>query len=241
VSDPLAGVQAAIAAMAEHQGLPGGVLRISLAQGFGLDHILPLLPGFMQRYPGVRIDWQFDSRQVDLIAEGFDAAIGGGFEMSAGVVARALAPAHVIAVASPAYMAGRKRVTTPEGLAALDGIAMRSPRTGRVRQWSLRNAAGAEMPALVNERVVLNEPAAMCRAALLGLGVTLLIVPDALPHLHSGALVRLAPKWWGDAGAISLYYPSRNLMAAKTRAFVDFTVDAFRHNRLAEQFAGSLS
>ena len=44
---------------------------------------------------------------MDLIAEGYDTAIGGGFELSPGVVARASAPAHIVAVASPAYLMQR--------------------------------------------------------------------------------------------------------------------------------------
>jgi DNA-binding transcriptional LysR family regulator len=80
----------------------------------------------------------------------------------------------------------------------------------------------------------------MCRAAQLGLGVTLVAVPDVLAALESGALVRLVPHWYADAGSISLYYASRTLLPAKTRAFVDFVTEAFRRERLAERFAGSL-
>ena len=75
-----------------------------------------------------------------------------------------------------------------------------------------------------------DDPEAMCQAALLGLGVTLIAVAHALPHLESGALVRLVPQWYADAGPISIYYASRTLMPAKTRVFVDFVADAFRRN-----------
>jgi DNA-binding transcriptional LysR family regulator len=104
----------------------------------------------------------------------------------------------------------------------------------------MRNAAGAETPAILKETVILDEPEAMCRAALLGLGVTLIAVPHALPHLEKCALVRLVPQWYADAGPISIYYPTRTLLPAKTRVFVDFVVDGFRRDRLAERFAGSL-
>jgi DNA-binding transcriptional LysR family regulator len=236
----LDGLQAAIAGVASDRGEPAGVLKVSMSLTFGIDHILPLLPAFMERYPRVRADWHFDSRQVDLIAEGFDAAIGGAFDLAPGIVARALAPVHIIAVASPAYMNGRIAPADPAGLAAFDGIAMRSGRTGRVRHWSMRDAAGNEMPAPLPETIVLSEPAAMRKAALLGLGVTLTAVPDALPYLESGALVRLLPRWYADAGSLSIYYASRTLLPAKTRVFVDFLAEAFRRDRLAERFAGSL-
>ncbi|OUL98249.1 hypothetical protein A8M77_32445 [Variovorax sp. JS1663] len=56
----------------------------------------------------------------------------------------------------------------------------------------------------------------------------------------SGALVRLLPGWYADAGAISLYYASRTLLPAKTRVFIDFLTEAFRRERLAQRFAGSV-
>lgn len=170
---------------------------------------------------------------MDLIAEGYDAAIGGGFELASGIVSRALAPAHVVAVASPAYLHGRTPPADPSGLAEFDGIVMRSSRTGRVRQWTMRDAAGAEMAGRLTERIVVNDPAAMREAALLGLGVALLALPDVLPWLERGELLRLLPRWYADAGAILIYYPTRTLLPAKTRVFIDFVTEAFRRERLA--------
>ena len=235
----LEALQAAIAE-ASSEGEPAGALKVSMSLTFGIDHILPLLPDFMRRYPRIRPDWHFENRQVDLVAEGYDAAIGGGFELSPGLFSRVLAPVHVIAVASPAYMKGRTPPVEPSDLATLDGIVMRSSRTGRINQRIMRNAAGEEMAALQPETVVFNDPAAMCTAAVLGLGVTLLVVPDALPHLEQGTLVRLLPRWYADLGSISLYYASKTMLPGKTRVFIDHVVEAFRSERLAERFAGSL-
>jgi len=235
----LEALQAALASVARAGDEPAGTLKVSLSPTFGTAHILPLLPGLLARYPRIRPDWHFENRPVDLIAEGIDVAVGAAFELSPGLVSRTLAPAHVIAVASPSYLAGRPIPSVPAGLADLDGIVRRSARTGRVRQWIMRDASGAEMPAAQPERIMLSDPAAMVEAAVLGLGVALVMVPDALPHLERGTLVRLAPRWYADAGAISLYYADRVLQPAKTRAFVDFTLEVFRRERLAERFAGS--
>jgi DNA-binding transcriptional LysR family regulator len=206
-----------------------------------VTHILPLLPGILARYPRIRPEWHFENRAVDLIAEGYDAAIGGGFDLSPGIVSRTLAPAHIIAVASPAYMDGRLPPTDPAGLHVLDGIVMRSLQSGRIRHWSMRDVTGNEMPAPLAESVVVNDPSAMREAALLGLGVAMLTVPDVLPALESGALIRLVPRWYSDAGAISIYFASRTLLPAKTRVFVDWVAEAFKRERLAERFAGSLT
>jgi len=236
----LAELQAAIGAVASDRGEPAGTLKVSMSLAFGLDHMLPLLPEFRRRYPLVRTDWRFESRQVDLIAEGLDAAIGGGFELGPDIVARTLTPVHVIAVAAPGFMAGHRPPADPSDLAAFDGIVLRSSRTGRALHRTMRNAAGVEAAEALKETMIVNDSAALVRAAVLGLGVAMVAVPDALPHLENGALTRLLPKWYADLGAISLYYASRTLLPAKTRVFVDFVSEEFRRNRLAERFAGSL-
>ena len=240
IDSNLDALQAAIASVSNDRSEPAGVLKVSMAPTFGITYVMPLLPAFLARYPMIRPDWHFENRPVDLIEEGYDAALGGGFDLAPGVVSRALAPAHLVAVASPAYMAGRLTPTDPGDLADLDGIVMRSSRTGRIRHRTMRDAVGNEMPAQLGETIMVNDPAAMREAAILGLGVALLAVSDVLSSIERGELVRLLPRWYADAGAISIYYATRALLPAKTRVFVDFVVEAFERERLAERFAGSI-
>jgi DNA-binding transcriptional LysR family regulator len=241
VSGNLDAIQAAIAEVSPAQGAPSGILRVSMAPTFGADFILPLLPDFVSKYPQIRLDWRFENRQVDLIGEGIDAAIGGGLELTPGVVARKLAPAHVVAVASPAYLDGRPLPTTPDSLRELRMISMRSTSTGRIRQWTLKGPRGAEAVAEGGDAIVFNDPEAMCRAALLGLGVALVATPHVLDHLETGALIRVLPNWHADAGSISLYYASRVLLPAKTRVFVDHVVAGFERLQWAKRFDAGAS
>jgi DNA-binding transcriptional LysR family regulator len=240
IGGSLDALQTAIASVSNDRSEPAGVLKVSMAPTIGITYVMPLLPAFLARYPMVRPDWHFENRQVDLIAEGYDAALGGGFDLAPGVVSRALAPAHLVAVASAAYMAGRVPPTDPGDLAKLDGIVMRSSRTGRVRHRTMRDTVGGEIPARLSETIMVNDPAAMREAAILGLGVALLSVSDVLSSIERGELVRLLPRWYADAGAISIYYATRALLPAKTRVFVDFIVEAFERERLAERFAGGI-
>src|SRR5882724_5875419 len=145
IRDNLQGLQASIADVATDRGEPAGTLKVSMGLSFGIDYIVPLLPEFLRRYPKIQPDWRFESRQVELVAEGLDAAIGGGIELAPGVVSRTLAPLHIIAVASPDYLKDRTPPADPSGLADFDGIVMRSMHTGRVRERIMRNAAGDEM------------------------------------------------------------------------------------------------
>jgi DNA-binding transcriptional LysR family regulator len=241
IRDNLARLQDAITAVSTEQSTPSGTLKVSMSPALGIGYILPLLPEFTERYPLIRPEWMFENRQVDLIAEGYDAAIGGGFELTPGVIARTLAPAHIIAVASPSYMDGKVLPHDPANMAGLNGIVMRSLATGRIRHWQMRNASGDEQAAVFNENVVVNDPAAMCKAALLGLGLTMIARPDAQPYLENGELIRLVPDWYADAGPISIYYANRTLLPSKTRAFVDFIVEVFQREQWPKRFAGSLA
>ena len=222
----------------EADAQPAGTLKVSMGQAFGREYLVPLVGEFLARYPAVLPDWHFDNRQVDLIAEGFDAAIGGGIELTPGLVARELARIHIVAAASPGYMVGRRSPKHPSELAPFDGIVRRSSPTGRVRTWTLRNAAGDEGAVEMKPRVIFSDPEAMCRAAMAGLGVALLPMPFALPALQSGALMRVLPGWYADSGPISLYYPSKKLLPARTRVFVDFVVERFRELRFAKRMQG---
>src|SRR5258706_599655 len=112
MQDHMEGLQAAIADAATDRGEPAGVLKISMGLTFGADYILPLLPAFLARYPNIRPDWRFESRQVDLIAEGDDAAIGGGIELAPGLVPQWYADAGPISIyyASRTLLAAKTRV-----------------------------------------------------------------------------------------------------------------------------------
>lgn len=239
VGTGLDSIQGAIAEVSAKAGEPAGLLKLSVAPRFGRKFVLPLMPAFMARYPALALDIHVDNRRVDLIAGGYDAAIGGGFELAPGMVARALIPAHAVAVASPAYLQGRQRPQDPAALADFEVIAMRSPQSGRIKPWVMRNRRGEQMTAELRPRLFLNDPDAICRAALLGMGVGLLLLADVVEHLESGALLRVLPDWYEDLGAVSLYYTSQKLMPAKTRALVDYVTAALREQQLAQRLTAA--
>ncbi|WP_144637663.1 LysR family transcriptional regulator [Bordetella genomosp. 13] len=238
VSDPYATLRDAFAGAAQEADNPTGMLKVSMGVAFGREHLLPLLNDFLARYPAIVPDWHFDNRAVDLIRDGFDAAVGGGIELTEGVVARELARVHVVVTASPAYMRGRPTPRHPSDLAELDGITRRSASTGRVRAWTLRSADGDEAQAVHRTRAIFDDPEAMAHAAIQGLGIALLPMSHAAPGLASGALLRLLPGWYADIGPLSLYYPNKTLLPARTRVFIEFVIDAFRTRGLAQRFDG---
>ena len=237
VSDSLITIQNAVANLASAEGRPVGTLKVSMGTVFGNRYVMPLLGEFVRRFPDISPDWHFDNRQVDLIGQGFDAAIGGGFELPQGVVARKLTPAHRVLVASADYLAQRLPVLAPEDLARCLGILIRSPQTGRVRSWQLTSREREQRPLVLKPRMTLSDSQAACCASAQGLGIALVSMPMAVPFLDSGAVVRVLPDWYVDDGNISIYYAEHKLLPGKTRAFVDFIIEQFVMKGLAQRFS----
>lgn len=232
-------LQGAIQDASSDNADPAGTLKVSLSPTIGLLHFLPNLPDFLRRYPRITPEWHFDSRPVDLVAEGYDAAVGGGFDLAPGVIARPLGPAHVVLVASPAYLAGRPPVMSPGDVDGHVGIVIRSAGSGRVKRWHVRDAAGAEEILPLHPTIVLSDPVAVLTAVRLGLGTAMLAMADVADDLRKGVLVRVLPAWYADVGTISLYYPSRKHLPAKTRAFVDYYVQYFEQLDAPTHFSGA--
>jgi len=236
VAEPWKRIEEASLATRQGAGQPGGTLKIGMAPLVGRTYFVPMLEEFLRRYPAIVPDLHFENRQVDLIAEGFDVAIGGGVELNEGMVARELTAVRSIAVASNAYLARRGQPRHPDELVRHDGIARRAVGSGRLLSWTLRHDDGQQAPVELRTVAVCDDPEAMAQAALAGLGIAVLPLPHAQAFLRSGALVDVLPGWYVQGRTLALYYASRRLLPAKTRVFVEFVVERFEALGLAEEF-----
>ena len=139
-------------------------LKVALAHMVGREYFVPMLDEFVRRYPDVVPDLHFDNRQVDLIAEGFDVAIGGGIELTDALIARELARLRIVLVAAPAYLKAHPAPSHPLDLVRHRGLLRRSLATGRLVPWTLKNTTGEELVAGVRPVMVLDDPEALARA-----------------------------------------------------------------------------
>ncbi|WP_312588686.1 LysR family transcriptional regulator [Comamonas terrigena] len=230
---PWSEINDALTDLRQGAGKPAGTLKVALAHTVGREYIVPLLGEFLRRYPDVLPDLHFDNKQVDIVAEGFDVAIGGGIELTDALIARELARLRIVLVAAPAYLKTHPAPQHPQDLARHHGLLRRSLATGRLIPWALKSKEGQELVASVRPAIVMDDPEAMARAAATGMGIALLPLPHALPLLESGALERVLPDWYAESRPLSIYYTSRKLVPAKVRVFVDYIVQEFATSGLA--------
>ena len=81
-----------------------GLLRIDVNGHLARAFILPELPAFLDRNPGLTVHFGEGDRLVDLMHEGVDCVVRAGEPVDNEMTGRRLGVAHEITCASPAYL-----------------------------------------------------------------------------------------------------------------------------------------
>ncbi|AWL18772.1 LysR family transcriptional regulator [Acinetobacter nosocomialis] len=237
IRDNLNNIQTTISEFNTDSSHPKGTLKISLSAGFGVEYILPLMPDFMNKYPDIKLEWHLSNKQVNLITDNFDAAIGSGFKLGQGIIKRSLSPLHMIIVASPNFLKNKILPSHPEDISNWDGIIMRSPQTGKLHEYKFIGPDQGEAYLNLNEKLIADDPSALHQGAVLGMGIAAISTAHAKSYIENGTLIRILPEWYADLGETNLYFSSKKHMPAKTRCFIDFIVSKFEQLKINEQLS----
>lgn len=221
----LADAEEAEAAVSRLSTAPRGVLRVNAPVSFGVQHLGPLLPAFMDANPELSVDLGLNDRFVDLVEEGFDVAVRIGRLPDSSLIARRLAPVRRLLVASPDYVAAHGAPQRPEDLR--DHACLLYSYLLRGDTWPLTGPDGRTVEVLVTGRLRANNGDVLRSALLGGMGVA--YTPSFLvgADLAEGRLVRVLPQWEDTTAAVYAVHPHARLLAPKVRAFVDFLADRF--------------
>jgi DNA-binding transcriptional LysR family regulator len=165
-----------------------GRLRLAAPLSFGNTHLAPLLAAFAVRHPGLAISTSYSDRPVDLVGEGFDAAIRMGALPDSSLIARKIAPVRALAVASPGYLARAGTPRSPEDLASHDTI----PHGDVVWQFERQGRSTTFRP---RGRFTADSGEAEVAAVRAGLGIAVLPAFLAGPAIRAGELVQILPEY----------------------------------------------
>lgn len=224
-------IAAAEAAVSHLHDAPRGVLRVSAPFVFGAAFLAPLMPRFLARHPGVRVDVKLDDLTDTVIAPGVDVVLRAGSLPDRRVAYRPLGSFTRMLYAAPDYLASRGEPGTPADLHSHDALVLGGEDCDGRSEWRLTDGELTERIA-VAAVLVANDPAFLVQAALAGRGIAKL--PEALcrEHVRAGRLQRVLPRWAGPSTALAALYPSRHALAPKVRVFLEF---------LSEHIAGVTS
>ena len=212
-------------AVAELHGEPRGLLKVNASTAFGHYHIEPLIPGFLARYPDLRLELTLSESIVNLIEEEVDVAVRIGQLPDSSLIARKLGTARRIVVASPAYLKRHGTPQTPDDLK--DHNCLRLSKATSLNQWEFRGPKGTRRIE-VGGNFEANSGIALHRAAIAGIGLIRVGNFTVAADVRTGRLVPvLADHEPPSETNIYAVYPHNRHLSPKVRAFVDLLVNKF--------------
>lgn len=201
---------------------PSGRLRVSAPTPYAHHRLLPLLPGFAQRYPQVQVDIHVSNRNVDLVEEGFDLAIRGREPADSRLVARRLEQAELVVVGTPGYLARAGVPQEPEDLREHDCIQFEIPSSGRRASWSFRRDGQAFELETSGQCTCLGDFLATTTLVRHGAGLMQAYRFTVQEALDSGELQEVLAEFGGTWRPFMLIYPHARHMPSRLRVFIDY-------------------
>ncbi|WP_051953457.1 LysR family transcriptional regulator [Xenophilus azovorans] len=204
---------------------PSGVLRVSAPMTVTLTRLSTAIPAFLARHPALRLDLDLDDRRVDIVREGFDLAIRGSDHLEdSSLVARRLAVMPHVLCGAPSYFAAHGVPASPAELGA--HACIRFSLSGHADTWEFRQDGRVERIA-VDARYSVTSSLAVRDALRAGLGLSLIPRPYVEEDLETGRLQAALEDWRTVETTLHAVYPSRQHVAPKIRAFLDFLIEVF--------------
>ena len=209
---------------------PRGVVRVSVPVALGRQKIMPMINGFLQTHPDIRIEIELSDHLSSLAREGFDLAIRHTSHVPDTHVAWLLQTSTTLLVASPEYLARYGHPRQPEDLAAHNCLYYL--RSAAAPAWSfvpMRQETDRHSVA-VKGNFCANNSEALRELVLAGLGIALLPDFTAQAEVETGRLQQVLPAWkpvgvFGDA--IYAIRPYSAHVPRAVRVFVDYLKTAF--------------
>ncbi|MBB5942845.1 LysR family transcriptional regulator [Xanthomonas sp. 3307] len=199
---------------------PTGLLRVACPTALSHTYVMPLVPGFLQRFPDMQLDLQINDRFVNLLDEGAELAIRIGHLESSALRARRIGAFKRVCVASTDYLARRGVPQVPQDLVHHECVLYTLLASGAT--WRFRDA---EIP--VTGRIRVNSPEASRASVSAGLGIG--IGPEWLfeDGLKSGRLQTVLGAYAAPSVPMHIVYAANRLLPKRAAVFMDFIAEAF--------------
>jgi DNA-binding transcriptional LysR family regulator len=196
-----------------------GLVRLAAPMSFGVLHLAPLLPEFFARYPEVSIDLHLSDATVDMIGDGFDAAIRIAVLPDSSLIARRLCGMPRYLVGSPSYLKRHGRPRHPLHLA--EHVCITYGHAAAPESWRFTHKSGKSATVRPSGPLRVNNGDAMIPALIAGVGLGILpefIVREAL---EAGRLERLLADWSLPSGAVYWVTPPGGLRPKRVEVLAD--------------------
>jgi DNA-binding transcriptional LysR family regulator len=213
-------------AVTHTEGEPSGTLRVVASSALSLLTLTPLIDGFRKLYPKVNVRLTLAERHVDLVEDGYDVGIVTAFMVSStALVERPIGLNALVPVATPAFVAEHGLPVAPADLQNMPSVGL--PNDIRSSSWHFRHKLGSSDQVTLTPVYSVNSALMVRLATLRGMGFSILPEGIVANDVKDGTLVRLLPEYSVDDPEmkVSIVYPGRQYLPAKTRFFIDYALE----------------
>ncbi|MEM9756099.1 MAG: LysR family transcriptional regulator [Pseudomonadota bacterium] len=208
------------------QSAPSGMLRVSVATDFGVNHLSPVLGDFLHSYPDITVNMVLNNRYVELISEGFDLAIRVGELEDSSLRARKLCETNKRMIAAPEYFRQHGRPIKIDDLNEHKLLHYSNQASGNV--WKVTAPSGEKRQVRTAGSLTVNDGQSLLNAAIGGLGIAYLPSFLYAEPMRQGQLEDVIPELPMEVQGIYAIYPPGRYTQPKVRAFIDFLVEQFK-------------
>ncbi len=208
-----------------------GEIKVMAPKSFGGLYMGTVVSEFHRRHPEIRLSLflaDVSLSAIDLIENGFDLAIRLTGQADSTIIARNIATTRWVLCAAPGFLGS---VEPPRRLRDLTSlpclIHSRSTAMPGSAVWKLQGPRRVESVKVAGP-LTANSVMTLRAAALDGLGVALLPTYCIGRDLAARTLTELLPAYRGPEEQISVLFPHRRFLPAKSRLLIDFLAERFR-------------
>ena len=202
-----------------------GNLVVSAPAAFGRRHIAPHAPTFRERYPDLKLSFNFTDSVVDLVREGYDMSIRIGEVTDPNYVTVPLFPNRRVVCGTPAYFERHGIPRSPEELAKHNCLAF-NLQGGQQRGWNFIRD-GKLVSIRVEGDLACNDGELLFSWVKQGIGIGWRSTWEIQAELKKGTLVTVLDEFAALSYPIQAVYPQQRFLPAKVRHFIDYLKEIY--------------
>ena len=202
-----------------------GHLVVSAPAAFGRRHIAPHAPTFRERYPDLKLSFNFTDSVVDLVREGYDMSIRIGEVTDPNYVTVPLFPNRRVVCGTPAYFERHGIPRSPEELAKHNCLAF-NLQGGQQRGWNFIRD-GKLVSIRVEGDLACNDGELLFGWVKQGIGIGWRSTWEIQAELKKGTLVTVLDEFAALSYPIQAVYPQQRFLPAKVRHFIDYLKEIY--------------
>jgi|TARA_R110000744_G_scaffold287475_3_gene398617 DNA-binding transcriptional LysR family regulator len=209
-----------------------GTLQIAMEADFSQVFVAPILPEFFERYPGIRVRMNLNTKILDLVESGTDLAIRMGHLSDSSLIARKIAVSRSVICCSPQYLKKYEIPQCPEDLSTLNCMSFKTDIGSNSWRFQKQDSI---TEVVITGAVNVNSLGFLKQMALAHQGVSMMPLWMIQNELASGQLMTLLDEHQliPNTTPIHALFPSSNMLAPKVRVFVDYLIEKLSDSNLS--------